>query len=992
VADDCCPTSRACPNGGSRVPHLVVNPTRRTRPVAAITLLTAFLMFITSAAQATSYSWNASSGDWFTNTNWSPIGVPGSGDNVTIGNSGTCILNSDTGVTNFTLSNGTLDGSGTLSASGTTSWSGGSMTGSGATSTNGPLSIANGGSISLNRILNSNVGATWTGTGSLFMNGGTLNIAAGTTFDMQNDGFIGYNGGTTAINNAGTFQKSAGTGTSTDQGVPFNNTGSTKVLTGTLALGGGGTSSGSFDATGTTLVFSGGTHTLSSAVAITGANVTFSGGTVNHPGSYNVTSTTTVSGGTANFTGTSATLNTVVLSSGLLNISTSTALSIPSLTQSGGELSGSALISVTGTTSWSGGSMTGSGATSTNGPLSIANGGSISLNRILNSNVGATWTGTGSLFMNGGTLNIAAGTTFDMQNDGFIGYNGGTTAINNAGTFQKSAGTGTSTDQSVPLTNTGIVQSLSGTISFIAAYTQTAGATRLNGGAIASASTMSIQGGTIDGNGTLTANVNNSGGAAAPGLSPGLINEAGAYAQGASGAFHVEIGGLTAGTQYDRYAISGTATLNGSLNISLINGYVPSLGDSFTIMTFASHSGDFSSMTGQSIGNGTMFQRTVSPTNVVLTVILAPSPTPTLTGTPTNSPTTTPTASVTATPTPSPTVSPTPTPEADHYIGYHISAPARDALHAPIPGNLFPKNWVITIDDVHITSGGDDPENFLIKRAVSVLNPAQANTEAGPTLPDRHYLRYSAALGTQSVGPLVNGKPVKPPKHVKRIWDLANQFGTIKVLSKKLSAVWVPANVGLGASPPAAGDAPHFACYTIAATTDLTDQTPAGRNGKGKFRKDLQGFFRDQLFDDCAKLKDGVTPSFQGSPVQGMCLLNLLKPFLLCDPMSKSAVQPPRSTSAIINGSTAVTTKSLLCYRVGTATAFRSSATAALAGVSVGTKIKPAQAPIVKRRVASGSGVYTGPGNLFPGPAQVNETRREMVCIPTDVNGATPAP
>src|SRR5438093_11507963 len=42
---------------------------------------------------------------------------------------------------------------------------------------------------------------------------GTLNIAAGTTFDIQNDQTIAWTGNTAIINNAGTFQKSAGTGT-----------------------------------------------------------------------------------------------------------------------------------------------------------------------------------------------------------------------------------------------------------------------------------------------------------------------------------------------------------------------------------------------------------------------------------------------------------------------------------------------------------------------------------------------------------------------------------------------------------------------------------------------------------------------------------------------------------------------------------------------------------------------------------------------------------
>ncbi len=128
--------------------------------------------------------------------------------------------------------------------------------------------------------------------------------------------------------------------------------------------------------------------------------------------------------------------------------------------------------------------------------------------------------------------------------------------------FQKSAGTGTTSvgdGFGNAFNNTGTVQGLSGTLAFTGSYTQTAGATRLNGGAISSSQTMNIQGGTLDGVGTLTGNVNNSGGTLSPGLSPGQLNETGAYTQGGGGAFTTEIGGLTVGTQYDRAAISGSA-------------------------------------------------------------------------------------------------------------------------------------------------------------------------------------------------------------------------------------------------------------------------------------------------------------------------------------------------------------------------------------------------------------------------------------------------
>lgn len=46
----------------------------------------------------------------------------------------------------------------------------------------------------------------------------------------------------------------------------------------------------------------------------------------------------------------------------------------------------------------------------------------------------------------------------------------------------------------------------------------------------------------------------------------------------------IEIGGRTAGSQFDRISASGFATLGGTLKVSLIDGFVPVLGDSFTFL------------------------------------------------------------------------------------------------------------------------------------------------------------------------------------------------------------------------------------------------------------------------------------------------------------------------------------------------------------------------------------------------------------------------
>lgn len=79
-------------------------------------------------------------------------------------------------------------------------------------------------------------------------------------------------------------------------------------------------------------------------------------------------------------------------------------------------------------------------------------------------------------------------------------------------------------------------------------------------------------------------------GIASPGESPAILTINGAYNNGTA-ILEMEIGGTTAGTQYDVLAVKnssplvGSATLSGTLNVSFINGFIPISGDAFTILT-----------------------------------------------------------------------------------------------------------------------------------------------------------------------------------------------------------------------------------------------------------------------------------------------------------------------------------------------------------------------------------------------------------------------
>ena len=82
--------------------------------------------------------------------------------------------------------------------------------------------------------------------------------------------------------------------------------------------------------------------------------------------------------------------------------------------------------------------------------------------------------------------------------------------------------------------------------------------------------------------------------------------------------------GLIAGSDFDQLNISSLATLDGVLNITLIGGYIPNLGDSFVIMTFTSRSGEFAIVNGVDIGGGLQFAVIYGNTNVTLDVVSAP--------------------------------------------------------------------------------------------------------------------------------------------------------------------------------------------------------------------------------------------------------------------------------------------------------------------------------------------------------------------------------
>lgn len=100
--------------------------------------------------------------------------------------------------------------------------------------------------------------------------------------------------------------------------------------------------------------------------------------------------------------------------------------------------------------------------------------------------------------------------------------------------------------------------------------------------------------GTIKGTGTLANASFTNAGTIAPGNSPGILSLTGNFTN--QGTLQIELGGTTVGTGYDRFAVSGTASLGGTLTITRLAGFTMAAGQTFTILTASTVSGTFATV------------------------------------------------------------------------------------------------------------------------------------------------------------------------------------------------------------------------------------------------------------------------------------------------------------------------------------------------------------------------------------------------------------
>ena len=132
-----------------------------------------------------------------------------------------------------------------------------------------------------------------------------------------------------------------------------------------------------------------------------------------------------------------------------------------------------------------------------------------------------------------------------------------------------------------------------GTLDLTGASTYT-GNTNVNRGVLKvdgsiTSNTFVNHGGTLAGTGTVNGNVTNKG-TVSPGDAPGMLTVNGNYTQMGSGTLLIDIAGTNAG-QFSVLDVLGNANLNGYLDPVLLNGFIPTVGESFAFLLYGSHTG-----------------------------------------------------------------------------------------------------------------------------------------------------------------------------------------------------------------------------------------------------------------------------------------------------------------------------------------------------------------------------------------------------------------
>jgi hypothetical protein len=399
--------------------------------------------------------------------------------------------------------------------------------------------------------------------GSVLDNQGTLTLN-GSGYGSFDIGLVQYNGGDggapALLHNEGTIH----TNQNSQLLLPIDSPGDIVVDSGSLGLGYANqyfttvsTFGGRIDATNATGVAFNGQTTLAPTSSVDATSVTFTGPT-QVAGSYSATYTA-VNGGPVTVTGTVAAL-------GGLSISQNCVLDLTAATLAPGAAALSSLDLA--------GTLVLASNISVNSPFIVQNGA-----RLRSPNSSAV-TATVGLTVGQATLD---GVQLIVPSGASAAWTSGTITVANAGAVDLFPG---------------------------ATF-----------GSAGNTSTLSLNGGTLEGSGTVNANVSNNGQVNPGGTAfVGVLAINGNYSQTSSGILNIDIGGLILGSQFDQLNVSGSVGLDGTLNVNLLTPFTGVCGSSFPVLTFVSRAGDFATESGLTQPYNLTFTPAYTAANLTLTV------------------------------------------------------------------------------------------------------------------------------------------------------------------------------------------------------------------------------------------------------------------------------------------------------------------------------------------------------------------------------------
>lgn len=421
-------------------------------------------------------------------------------------------------------------------------WTGGQLAGGGLLTNFGTINVSGQPIFGGNGVLANQNRIILAPGSTLATSAGTIANAPGALINLAGDASIT---GTTTINNQGWFKKSSGTGVSSVFPTFKNYAGTVEVDSGTLALNLGG-GANVFSNT-TLLVATGATLDLS----ISNNNTRIAG-------------LMTGSGG-----------GTVYMNNGAVFCDS---LNGPATLNFPGEMF-----------RWAGGSLGGESSQFLTNANTINLTGPVVMDNYFANNGLIIQSGLGEVGGHLAQLANQVSGVYRIQNDQGVAIN----ILNNFGRLEKTGGSGISVISAF-VNNSGTIQADSGTLLFSQTFNQLSGTLQLTPAITFDPSqTFHLIGGTLAGVGTL-ATLQMSGGTIAPGHPFGTLSFTGAGGFSMSGgAMNIVLGGAT---QFGQIEVTGNASIEGSLNVTITNGFAPEMGTTFKILSCANRGGEFAKL------------------------------------------------------------------------------------------------------------------------------------------------------------------------------------------------------------------------------------------------------------------------------------------------------------------------------------------------------------------------------------------------------------